>query len=152
MIYILIPVIIFIADYFIKDKIENTREIGEDEEILGGKIILHKYHNKGAMLNFLDKKQEFVAGLSTGMTVGVLFAYLWLLGKKGMGFLKTGFALVLGGAASNIYDRIKRGYVVDYFSFQTKWKKFRQIVFNISDLCIFAGSFLFILWNLRNKS
>ena len=58
MIYILIPVIIFIADYFIKDKIENTREIGEDEEILGGKIILHKYHNKGAMLNFLDKSRS----------------------------------------------------------------------------------------------
>ncbi len=44
------------------------------------------------------------------------------------------------GALSNLFDRVKRGYVVDYFSFQFGWLK--KVVFNIGDLCIFLGTFL----------
>ena len=44
------------------------------------------------------------------------------------------------GALSNLFDRVKRGYVVDYFSFQLGWLK--KVVFNIGDICIFLGTFL----------
>ena len=59
--------------------------------------------------------------------------------------MKTGLALLLGGALSNTYDRLKRKYVVDYFSFGVKWKRLRNIVFNISDFCILAGTLLTVL-------
>lgn len=152
MLYLLIPVIIFITDYVIKAYIEKNYKKGDSKEILSGRIIIHKYHNEGAMLNALDKNQRLVTVIAGGMTLGVFIGYLLLFRKKGMYLLKTGVSLVLGGALNNLYDRIKRKYVVDYFSFQSRWKKFRQIVFNISDICIFLGSFLFILWNLKNKS
>ena len=48
--------------------------------------------------------------------------------------------LTLAGGVSNLYDRMKRGYVVDYFSFQ--WKALKTVVFNLGDLFIFAGAFL----------
>ena len=41
---------------------------------------------------------------------------------------------------SDLY-RLKRGYVVDYFSIQ--WKKLKKVVFNLGDIFIFAGSALF---------
>jgi len=51
-----------------------------------------------------------------------------------------GLSLLLGGGGSNLYDRITKGYVVDYFSFRTPWRWLNRIVFNISDFCIFFGS------------
>ena len=42
-----------------------------------------------------------------------------------------------------------RGYVVDYFSFQTPWNWLNRIVFNLSDLAIFLGAFLV---SLKGKS
>ena len=55
--------------------------------------------------------------------------------------LFAALTLVLAGGASNLYDRLKRGYVVDYFSIQ--WKKLKKVVFNLGDIFIFAGSALF---------
>ena len=49
---------------------------------------------------------------------------------------------LLGGAFSNAYDRLKRGYVVDYFSLNLKWEPLRRVVFNISDFCILIGAML----------
>ena len=56
---------------------------------------------------------------------------------------KLGGALILGGAASNISDHWRRGYVVDYLKFALK--PLRNVVFNISDFCIFIGSFLILI-------
>ena len=53
---------------------------------------------------------------------------------------KLALTLTLAGGVSNLYDRMKRGYVVDYFSFQ--WKALKKVVFNLGDLFIFAGAFL----------
>jgi signal peptidase II len=63
---------------------------------------------------------------------------LLLLPQKGKKLLKLGAAFMLGGAASNVYDRVKRGFVVDYFSFSF----FNKVVFNISDFFIFIGSII----------
>ncbi|HJA92944.1 MAG TPA: signal peptidase II, partial [Candidatus Eisenbergiella merdipullorum] len=60
----------------------------------------------------------------------------------GCAALKTGLSLLLGGAWSNTYDRLKRKYVVDYFSLNVKWKPLRQIIFNISDFCILIGALI----------
>ena len=38
------------------------------------------------------------------------------------------------------YDRLKRGYVVDYFSIRCKYLE--KVVFNLGDFFIFAGSAL----------
>ena len=53
---------------------------------------------------------------------------------------KTALTLVLAGGASNLYDRLKRGYVVDYFSIQ--WKKLKKWS-STWVISYFAGSALF---------
>ena len=64
------------------------------------------------------------------------------LGHRGNNLLRLGLSLLLGGAFSNTYDRLRRGYVVDYVSFPVKWQAFRKIVFNCSDFCIIIGALL----------
>lgn len=75
------------------------------------------------------------------MLSAVAGAWAYVIGKKGRVLEKTALTLVLAGGASNLYDRLKRGYVVDYFSIQ--WKKLKKVVFNLGDIFIFAGSALF---------
>lgn len=66
--------------------------------------------------------------------------------KERVSVLKLAFSFIIGGACSNVYDRIVRKYVVDYFSFNTKLKKLKDIVFNISDMFIFLGTGLAVLY------
>ena len=42
-----------------------------------------------------------------------------------------------------------RGYVVDYFSIQ--WKKLKDVVFNLGDIFVFAGSLILLLRELFCK-
>lgn len=69
----------------------------------------------------------------------------------GSGLLKWGLTVMLGGAYSNTYDRIRRKYVVDYVSFNVPFKKLRQVVFNISDFCIMIGALLGVLSEICKK-
>ena len=59
--------------------------------------------------------------------------------------MKFGLSLLLGGAFSNTYDRLKRGYVVDYFRVNVPVKRIRKLIFNISDFCIMIGALLIVL-------
>lgn len=52
---------------------------------------------------------------------------------------------LIAGAASNLYDRLKYGYVIDYFDL----KYFT--VFNLADAMITGGVLVIILINLRHK-
>ena len=86
-------------------------------------------------------KESGVEMVPVCMLSAVAGAWAYVIGKKGRVLEKTALTLVLAGGASNLYDRLKRGYVVDYFSIQ--WKKLKKVVFNLGDIFIFAGSALF---------
>lgn len=149
MFWILMAAAVFVLDYCLKRQVEKKPD-DYRKEILGGRILLRKSHNRGAMMNLMDERQQLVAGFSLGITVSLAAAWLYLLGRRGFGLMKTGLSLLIGGACSNVFDRLKRRYVVDYFSFQVKWKRMQKIVFNLGDICIFLGTFL--LWNGQRKS
>lgn len=138
MIYIVLALAIFTAEVKIKNYIEKNKEMHEKQEIFNGNIIIERYHNKGAMLNFMEKDVKKVKIVSATLLGVILMIFGALLPKKGSHLMKFAMSLILGGALSNVYDRFTRGYVVDYFSF--KWLK--KIVFNISDICIFIGAAL----------
>ncbi len=153
MLYIIIVLVIVIGEYKIKDHIEKHRELGEREEILGGNIILRKHHNEGAFLNFMGEKKELLKTISCVCLGLVSLLFLILLPKKGKKIFKLGLAFALGGAISNVADRLQRGYVVDYFSF--KCKKLKSIIFNLADMAIFLGSALMLvstLFSSKGKS
>ena len=135
----------FAGDFWIKNQVEQKRAEGETREILGGRLLLRRYHNRGAALNFGERRRPLVAAVSVLLTLAALGALILSLGQKGNGMLRVGLSLLLGGAFSNTYDRLKRKYVVDYVSFGVKWKKLRQVVFNISDFCIITGALLAVL-------
>ncbi len=145
MIYALIAAGIFFLDMGIKNLIEKKVPEGATKEIGRGCLLLRKHHNKGAFLNMGEKKSGFVAILSIALTLAMTVLFLVTFSFRGSRLLKSGLALLLGGAYSNTYDRMRRHYVVDYVSFPVKNKAIRSIVFNISDFCIMIGALLMVL-------
>jgi signal peptidase II len=146
MFYILIIIAIYLLDSIIKQYIEDYKKTGEQQEILNGKIILKKTHNSGMCLSFMENKKETVKRISAVFFGILLLVFAFLLPRRGNRLLKLGMAMLLGGAASNVDDRMRRGTVVDYFSFHCK--KLKNVVFNLSDIFIFLGSALAFISSL----
>lgn len=112
-------------------------------------LVFRKYHNYGAMMNLGSNNTMAVTAISLLMTAGLSVIYLEeLKNKKGL-LLKAGLTLMLGGACSNVYDRLRRGYVIDYISFKHRNGKISNIVYNIGDFAIFAGSTLTAVSQLK---
>ena len=76
---------------------------------------------------------------------------LSVLGRRGNYVMKLGLSLLLGGAASNAFERAAYGKVTDYFRISIGSKKLEKIIFNIGDFCIFAGSALAAVGSLLKK-
>lgn len=157
--YMLIVPGIFLGDLWVKNRIEESETdtcgnvLGSGGEadrpaprtLAGGHIRIRKYHNKGAMLNLGGQRPGVVAALSVALTAIMAVAFVCSLGRRGNGLLRTGLAFLLGGAFSNTYDRLRRGYVVDYLTFQVGWKPLGRVVFNLSDFAIMVGAMLAVL-------
>lgn len=142
--YLAVIIGIFYADLRIKNKIEKSA--GKlPRELCSGRICLRLYHNQGAFLNLGRQRSRLVAAVSALLCVVLSIVFLASLGQRGNHLLRSGLALLLGGAFSNTYDRLKRRYVVDYISFNTRWKHFRNVIFNLSDFCIIVGALLIVL-------
>lgn len=144
----LLAITVFVLDLVIKNYIERTKMEGEAESVCGDRLLLRKYHNKGAFLNAGERKSGLVAVLSLVLTLGATVLFLVTFTCRGNGILRVGLAFLLGGAYSNTYDRMVRKYVVDYVSFPVKNQKIRNIVFNISDFCIMIGALLIVLGSI----
>ena len=146
--YAFVAAAVFAGDFYQKKHMEE-REFQEGKELLWGRVVLKKYHNKGAAMNFLEKKPATVKR-ACGALLLVLGIFWWiLLRRKANPCILLGLSLVLGGGANNFYDRVKRGYVVDYFSFGFGGKRFSRIVFNLSDFGIIIGAMMAALAGTR---
>lgn len=136
---------IFLGDTYLKERAERQLKNGETQEICGGRLLLRRHHNRGAMLNLGEEHGKVVEILSLGLTLAAAFLFLLSLGTYGSNLLRTGLSLLLGGAFSNTYDRLRQQYVTDYVSFGVKWKPLGRLVFNVSDFCIIVGSLFTVL-------
>ena len=143
MIYIIIVALIVFGEFKIKNYIEKNYECGEERKMLKGRITITKYYNNGAFLNFLENKKEIVKTVSCVGLGFLLLLFAFMLPKRGNKLYKLGLALLLGGAISNVSDRLTKGHVVDYFSIN--FKRLKNIVFNIGDFAIFIGAVLIFL-------
>lgn len=132
---------------------QATKSWAEDElagepptEIVAGRVDLTYAENHGVAFN---AERVLPAGATTPLIVLAALAALTTLGvlwyrRRGEVSARTaGYALVLGGAAGNLIDRIVRGHVVDFVHVHG-WP-----VFNVADVAIGAGAALLLLAEWR---
>ena len=137
-----IPAVIFCADGIVKHLIDRKMKPDEPKEIFGGRLILQKHYNKGALLGILASKPRAVVLLQGIFLSAAVMCYAALFSQKGKTGLKISFGMFLGGGLCNLYDRFRKQHVVDYIKIPVKSKRLSKVIFNISDIFIFAGAVL----------
>lgn len=138
---------LFQADQAVKREIEELSEGGGEYPLSGGFADIERLHNYGlAGSRWVGHMTEIVQGtaLVTACDVGM---FICLLTMPGQLVRTVGAAFLTGGALSNLYDRCRRGYVVDYIRFHTPFKCLNRLVFNLADFFIFIGTVLICAGN-----
>lgn len=142
---------IFLLEYCVKRHMDRVRTLQEQRSVAGGKMILRKYYNTGAAGNFLENHPKYVRCVHIAALTAVFAALLYAMRKKNAAAAKTGLSFLAGGGLSNLYDRLAKGYVVDYVSFGFGPNWFQKLVFNIADFFVFAGIILCIIQSFQKE-
>ncbi len=145
LIWIKLALGLFRADLAVKREIEVNPKLERDYTFCNGRVRLTRFYNYGTAGSRLEGYMPAIIRCSGMMTFGCIGMLLRLLCREGYTMQKLGLSLMSGGALSNLYDRCKRGYVVDYVSFRTPWKWLSSVVFNLSDFLIFTGAIFICL-------
>ena len=121
---------------------QEDQTLPRDLACAKGWIRLHKYHNAGFPFGVMKNRPQLVQTIPLMMTSALAGALAALSGRREGLAEKLGLAVALGGAVSNTWDRMVRGYVVDYFSI--RWKGLKKVVFNLGDFFIFLGALMIL--------
>lgn len=121
-------------------------EFGESAAVVGGLFDLTLVHNTGAafgMLNTVDF--PFKTAVLSGIAIAALAGIAWYTTTRPAGpwVARAGLALIVGGAAGNLVDRLRLGYVVDFVDLY--WGHWHFWAFNVADSAITVGAGLMLL-------
>ncbi len=147
----IIPVLVILLDRITKQLIEARVRDWDIIPVIPGLFQIVHTRNTGIAFGLFSE-----AGSNGGNSVLIVFSFAvmifvgWMLWTAARTLsehwtLPAALALVLGGAAGNLYDRIAFGSVTDFLDFF--WGTHHFPVFNVADSAITIGAFL-LLWNL----
>ena len=138
--------LVVILDQVVKAVVRPRLELFESITVIPGFFSLTRVHNTGAafgLMNSLDFpfKAAVLALLQATALVG-LTTYVAMLTPE-QRLTRAGLSFVIGGAIGNLIDRIRFGYVLDFFDFYRGGWHFWA--FNVADAAINIGVALMIL-------
>ena len=136
------------TDVMIKQQVEENLDLQETRELPGGRVVIRKVYNRGFLMNLLDGHEVLVKGASIAASIGILIWDILVFWKKGSFLKKLGLTLLSAGAASNTFDRLARGKVIDYIGIRTGKKLLARITANLGDIYIACGGLLFMAGEL----
>jgi signal peptidase II len=133
-------------------KLLVVRELALHEtiEVIPGLLNVTHVRNSGVAFGFLNAtsfafKPALMAALAFAALIGVALYATQL--SPHQRWARTGLALILGGAAGNLVDRARQGYVVDFVD--VYWGTWHFWAFNVADAAISIGVSMLILDLLR---
>lgn len=94
--------------------------------------------NRGAAFGILQNKRWFFIVITVIILIGILYYYLKLPKHKPYSWIRFSLILISSGALGNLIDRIRLGYVIDFFDFRL----IHFPVFNLADVCVVIGTIL----------
>lgn len=143
---IVIVALVFAADQKTKTMVERRIPARAVVPVIPGLFNLINTQNSGAVFGvFNDSSAWWKTPLLIGVSITLLVVVVALVLKTPKLHWTTdvGLALVLGGALSNLYDRIRAGKVEDFLDFY--FRSYHWAAFNVADSAIVVGTALIIL-------
>ena len=144
--------LVVIIDQLTKLRVRNTFVLFESREIIPGFFSLTYLHNSGAAFGLLAGnhgawRQIFFVVIAFLALIFIVAAFRHYR-RKPLIFI-VALALIGGGAAGNLIDRLRFGFVVDFLDFYLKGHHWPA--FNVADSAICVGVGLFLLAEIRSQ-
>ncbi|MBO7357805.1 MAG: signal peptidase II [Lachnospiraceae bacterium] len=117
LLYLPFVALLVLLDRFSKIWIENNLKGKENIIILKNIFELEYVENTGAAFSSFAGKQGFLIGLTSVILIVLILLFLRIPDNKRFLGLNLSFAMLISGAVGNMYDRIFKHYVVDFFYF-----------------------------------
>lgn len=141
---------IVLADQLTKLLVVRELDLHESVPVIPGLLDLTHVRNTGAAFGFLNAadfpgKPVVIALVALVALVGVAAYAVHLPVQHRLA--RVGLMSVLGGAAGNLVDRLRQGYVVDFVD--ACWRGWHFWAFNVADAAITVGVTIIILDLLR---
>lgn len=126
------------------DQLSKLWAVNSLKEIGSIPIIENVFHltyveNRGAAFGMLQNNQIIFVVVAL---VASVYGLYYLHTKKVNLVGKAGILLIIAGAIGNAIDRVRLGFVVDYFDFRIIW----EYVFNIADIFVVVGTILLCVY------
>jgi signal peptidase II len=143
MFYLILFLLVLVADQYTKLAIQQDFMLGQSVPVLKGICNMTYVQNTGGAFGIMRNSTNLFIVISI---VVILFIVYFLVKEERKDvYIQVVFSLVLGGAISNLIDRLRLGYVVDFIDFKV-WP-----VFNIADAAISVGMVLLLIRILFKK-
>ena len=141
-----IAAFVFAADQYTKSLVVQRIVEHQAISIIPNFFDLTLRYNTGAAFSlFSTMSLAYFLGISA-LAIGMLIFFVYQLEEeKRRQYLALG--AILGGAVGNLCDRVRIGGVVDFLLFY--YKSFSWPAFNVADIAIVCGVFVFLLENLK---
>ncbi len=147
---------VVILDRITKIYIQRNFAPWDMKPVIAGFFNIVHAENPGAAFGFLSESHSewrsiFLVGVSLAV-MAIIGGMLFRPSVKKSPMLEIALALVFGGAAGNMYDRLFYGKVTDFLQFFFGTYEFPS--FNAADSAITVGACLLLLdlWNNRTDS
>ena len=141
-----LPLAILALDQITKELVRRGLDLHESATVVPGLLDFTHVRNAGAAFGILNSadfpyKTVFIVLIASAGLVGVA-VYSASLSSHQL-LARIGLALIIGGAAGNLIDRIAIGYVVDFVD--VYWRDYHFWAFNVADSAISIGVAIMIL-------
>jgi signal peptidase II len=142
----ILPVVIVAVDQATKAMVRASLPVHDSVTVIPGFLDITHALNSGAAFGILNGadfpfKTVIIAVIATAALIGV-GVYAASLSHHQL-IARIGLALIIGGAAGNLIDRVLAGSVVDFVD--VYWQSHHFWAFNVADSAISVGVTMLIL-------
>lgn len=144
--YILIAGVVFSGDQISKKIVEGSVPNHGMIPVIPGLFNLTRTANTGVAFSlFSESPSAWKTALLIVVSAALLIAVVWIVGRaRELSWQSgVGLALIVGGALSNLVDRVRFGSVVDFLDFY--FRGYHWPTFNLADSAIVAGAGFLII-------
>jgi len=138
--------VVVLIDQVVKMLVRSSFGLHDSIDVIPGFFNLTRVHNFGAAFGLMSAADfPFKTAVLSAVAALALGSLAWYGASlpAGQRLARVGLALIVGGAAGNLIDRIADGYVLDFFDFY--WNGWHFWAFNVADAAITVGVSLMIL-------
>lgn len=119
----------------------NPQNGGEDRILLNGIFRLRYLENHGAAFGILQDRKILLILVTVVVFAVLLVFFARIPNERHFRPLQWVTVFVMAGAIGNFIDRIRLGYVIDFFYFE--WINFP--IFNVADIYVTCSVILFLV-------